>query len=115
MLRRSVCALVVLMMGLGIAMAETYNGKLKSVSGNTITVVVGDKERKFEVGPNVKIVTGKAGKEKDLRKGLGNKLFNNIPEVGLDVILTTEDKDEKLTKIHVVGRKMMGKKKKDND
>jgi hypothetical protein len=63
MLRNIVCAGIVLSLSLGIALAETVKGKIESVDGNKITVMVKKDKKTYTAAPNVK-VQRMAGKDK---------------------------------------------------
>ena len=85
MLRSIVCASVVLAASFGLAMAEPVKGRIVSIEGKKITVLVGAKKgekgesKTFDLGTDVKVlkVTGK-DKSEPLAGGLGAPELKNI-------------------------------------
>jgi hypothetical protein len=101
MLRRIVCALFVLALSFGVAAAQDYKGKIKSIDDKNITLTVDDKDLKFDLTSSTSVVAGKDGKEKAVKGGLSTL------KAGSEVIVTTEKSDTKETvkQIKVAGKK----------
>jgi Cu/Ag efflux protein CusF len=101
MLRRIVCALFVLTLSFGIALADEYKGKIKSVDDKSLTITVDGKDVKVDVSDSTAVVAGKDGKEKPVKGGL-----KSLKE-GAEVFVKTEKKDNKevATQIKVAGKK----------
>lgn len=101
MLRRILCSLFVLALSFGIAIAEDYKGKIKSVDDKSITITVDGKDVKVDVTDATAVVAGKEGKEKPVKGGL-----KSLKE-GAEVMVKTEKKDNKevATQIKVGGKK----------
>jgi ABC-type antimicrobial peptide transport system permease subunit len=106
MLRKIVCASVVLALSIGFAFAEDIKGRITKVDGNKITVTQkGDETGKvYDVSPDVKITRNVKGEKKETT-GLSSL---KIGEKGVFATLTT-DNSGKVTAIQVMG----GKKKKE--
>jgi hypothetical protein len=129
MLRRAVCAVVVLAFSVGLVMAAEIRGRITKISddGKTITVGKYDRETKditdakeYTVSSTVKILKGKFNKEEkklestgdELKNGLGNDRFKNLGKRGVSVTITTDDSGT-VTQI-IVGERGKGKGKKKN-
>ena len=96
MLRFSVCASLVVLFTLNVALSDTYKGKVKSVDADakTLVVTVDGKEQTFEVPKDVKIFTvGKAKKKQPPPEIVLSGL--SALAVGNEVTVTTEKKDDK--------------------
>ncbi len=114
MLKRMISAVVVMCVCLGIAMAEEIRGAIFKVDGNKITfakVKKGEKldEQTLTVVKDVKVIKGKYNKEtkslddpRDVDGGLKHKMFAEIGEKGVGVIIVTNDA-KKVTEIRVIG------------
>ena len=96
MSRFSVCAALVVLFTLNVALSDTYRGKVKSVDTDAkkLVVTVDDKEQTFDVPKDVKIFTVGKGKKGQpgpeiVLSGLG------ALAVGNEVTVTTEKKDDK--------------------
>ena len=65
MLRFSVCAALVVLFTLNVALSDTYRGKVKSVDTDAkkLVITVDDKEQTFDVPKDVKIFTVGKGKK----------------------------------------------------
>lgn len=116
-MRKLAAAAVILMVSVGVAMAEEFGGILKKVEGDKITVTKFKKGEKGEdvtltVAANVKVVKGKFNKEtKKFEAGdaLEGGLKNAAVKAGAFVRITT-DNDNKVTEIRVAeGLKKKGK------
>ena len=114
MLRKFVCAAVVLAVGMSVAVAEEMNGFITKVDGNKITFKKGFKgdPKELTLADNVKVknATGKKVEDKfevtvgeDLKDGLKNERFtkNRFPPApGVFSQIITND-DGKVTEIRV--------------
>ena len=121
MLRKLACVGVLLVLGVGLVMAEEFGVNIQKVDGNKITALKGKKkdqpgtEVTLTATNDVKVFKGKFNEDtKKLEKGdviadgLKADVFSKIDEKkGLNVRVTTND-DGKVTEIVVGG----GKKKK---
>ena len=123
MLRKFVCAAVVLAVGISVAMAEEMTGLITNVDGNKITFKKGFKgeAKELTLVDNVKVksATGKKVEDKfevtvgeDLKDGLKNERFTKIGKFGVFSQIVTND-DGKVTEIRVFPAKGFKKKPKD--
>jgi hypothetical protein len=115
MLRRVLSAAIVMVICVGIAMADEIRAVITKVDGNKITFApVKGKQRGEEktmtAADNVKVIRGKIDPDTkkfeatgDLKNGLQNKMFTNISEKGVRATVVTEG--DKITEIRVVQRK----------
>jgi hypothetical protein len=121
MLRKVIAASLVLVLSVGVVLADEIRAVITKVDGNKVTFAErkgkGERgeEQTLPVAQNVKIVQGKFNKETKsveagdaLPDGLKNKLFSEISEKGVGALIVTEDK--KITEIRVFQRKGKGKK-----
>jgi hypothetical protein len=95
MLRTFGCAVLALVVAVGILVAAEYKGKVKNLDAdkNTITVTVGDKDVDITFNDDTKIVSYEGKAVKDRAKtiqGIAKK-----PEAVEEVTVTTEKKDGK--------------------
>ncbi|MHB1422512.1 MAG: hypothetical protein ACYC3I_04820 [Gemmataceae bacterium] len=120
MLRKVFAASVILVLTVGVALADELRGAILKVEGHKITFVQrkkGEKgeEKTFTVSKNVKVVKGMFNKETKkmeagdpIAGGLKHKMFSEISEKGVPATIVTDN--DKITEIRVFGR---GKGKKD--
>ena len=124
-MKKVVCAAVVAVLCVGIALADEFTAVITKVEGGKVTFAKAkfDKEtKKFEkekeqtlpVADNAKVVKGKINKDtkkfepgEALEDGLKNEMFTKIGEKGVFATITT-DKD-KITQIMVGGKGGKGK------
>jgi hypothetical protein len=122
MLRKVVGAAVVLVLCVGVALADEIRAVITKVEGKNVTFAeIKGKERGSEktlpVSATVKVVKGKFNRETkkvestgdEIEGGLKSRLFTNIPEKGIRATIVTNDDNTKITEIRV----LKGKKKKD--
>ena len=128
MLRRIICALFVLALGVGIAFSEEFSAIITKVEDGKVTFAKTkfDKETKkfskgdaqtLPVADTVKVVKGKFNKDTKkmeagdaIEDGLKNKMFSKIGEKGLFGTIVTDKDNKKITEIRVF---TFGKKGKD--
>jgi hypothetical protein len=116
MLRKALCAAVVLAITFGVASADEFFGSIKKVAGNKVTVATKfDKaEKKFteektlKLAKDVKVLNARFNKEEKkveagepLKDGLKNERFQNIGERGVFSRIITNDAGE-VTEIRVM-------------
>jgi phosphate-selective porin len=109
---RKITAAVVLVLCLGVAMADEMFGRITKVEGDKVTVKSKDGgEQTLTAAATVKVVKGKFNKETkkiedptDVEEGLKHKMFSNVPEKGIPAVIVTND-DKKITEIRVFGGK----------
>jgi hypothetical protein len=123
MLRKIVSAVVVLVLCIGIALADEMFGVITKLDNGKVTFTEMKGKEKGDthtlaVADNVKVVKGKFNKETkkveagdEVEKGLKNEMFTKIGEKGVRVQIVTDGGNKKITEIRVLG----GKKKKDNN
>ena len=125
MLRKTVCALAVLTLSVGLAMSEEFVGAIKKIEDGKITVAKFKKGEKkagedmtLTLADNVKVVNAKFNKEEmkieigeALEGGLKNKRFEKIGKFGVFAQIVTTD--DKVTQIAVFPEFKFKKKKKD--
>ena len=103
MLRKFICGLCALLLGVGVLIAAEIKGKVKSVDEDkkTITVTTDDKDTTYTFTDDTKIVRGNKD-AKDRAKAL-----KALGRGGAEVTLTTEKKDDKevVTQIKTAGKK----------
>ena len=109
MLRKFVCAAVVLAVGISVAVAEEITGAITKVDGNKITFRKGkeDEGKEYTLADKVKVVNAKFNfKEKkvevgdELKDGLKSERFAKIGKFGVFSQIVTND-DGKVTEIRV--------------
>jgi hypothetical protein len=123
MLRKVVGTAVVLVLCVGVALADEIRAVITKVEGDKVTFAEakgkGEKgpEKTLPVADNVKVVKGKFNKETkkvevgdEIDKGLKNDMFSKIGEKGMGAMIVTDADNKKITEIRVFGG---GKKKKD--
>jgi hypothetical protein len=113
MLRKVVGALFVLVLGLGIALADEFGAIITKVESGKVTFskFKGKDEPKgpettLPVADNVKVVKGKFNKETKkmeagdpIEGGLKNEMFTKIGEKGLFSTIVTDADNKKITEI----------------
>jgi hypothetical protein len=123
MLRNVVSAVVLLLLCLGLTMADEIRAFITKVDGDKVTFAEnkgkGERgtERTLPVVDKVKVVKGKKNKEtkkveagEDIENGLKNEMFSKekLGEKGVGAVIITDPDDKKITEIRVTGK---GKKK----
>ena len=103
MLRKFVCSLCALLLGVGVLIAAEIKGKVKGVDEDkkTITVTVDDKDTTYTFTDDTKIMRG----NKDVPDRA--KALKGLGKNGAEVTLTTDKKDDKevVTQIKLGGKK----------
>jgi len=112
MLRKFVCAAVVLVLSLGVASGEMLKGKITKIDSKSVTFQVkGQDAKTYDLDSNVKVMkTVKKNKTEEVADGLKAEALQKISDKGLNATLTIDDTSKKVTEITLGG----GKKKKDN-
>ena len=121
MLRKVIAASLVLVLSVGVVLADEIRAVIIKVEGNKVTFAEmkgkGEKgdEQTMTVAKTVKVVKGKFNKDTKkmeagdpLEDGLKNPMFADISDKGVRATIITEDK--KITEIRVGGRGGKGKK-----
>jgi hypothetical protein len=125
MLRKAVGAVVILVLCVGVALADEIRAVITKVDGNKVTFCPiegkgkdakkGD-EKTMTAVKDVKVVKGKFDKEAmkvvagdPIEDGLKNEMFSKIGEKGRAAVLITDSDNKKITEIRVFRGK--GKKK----
>lgn len=121
MLRKVISALVVLVMCIGITLADEIRAVITKVEGDKVTFTeIKGKEKgdskTLPVADGVKVLKGKFNKDTKkfeagdaIEGGLKSELFSKIGEKGVGAQIVTDGDNKKITEIRV-----MGGKKKDN-
>ena len=118
MLRKIIGAAVVLVLFVGVTLADEIRAVITKVDGNKVTFAEtkgkgqkGD-EQTLPVATGVKVVKGKFNKETkkfepgdDLADGLKNKMFSSISDKGVRATIVTDSDNKKITEIRVMGGK----------
>jgi hypothetical protein len=128
MLRKFACAAMIVVTGLGVAMADEFSAIISKVEGNKVTFQKAKFDpdtKKFEKGAEMtlpvtadaKITKGKFNKDTKKREagepiedGLKNDVFTKIGAKGRLATITTDADNKNITAISTFG---FGKKKKD--
>jgi hypothetical protein len=118
MLRKVVCAAVILVLSVGVAFADEIRAVITKVEGKNVTFAEmkgkGEKgdEHTLPVAKDVKVVKGKFNKETkkvevgdELEGGLKHKMFTSIGEKGVRALIITDDSNKKIKEIRVFGGK----------
>jgi hypothetical protein len=134
MLRKILCAAVIVACCIGITLADEITASITKVEGNKVTFTefkgVGEKgePKTMEVADKVKVTKGKfdfeskkieAGEE--VKEGLKNELFTKIGDRGVFATIVTDKDNKKITEIRTAdfgggkfgGGKGFGKKEED--
>jgi hypothetical protein len=121
MVRKLVCALVVLALCVGVTLADEIRAIITKVDGDKVTFA--ERKGKDEKGPEktlsaagAKVVKGKFNKDTNkveageaLDGGLKNAMFSKIGEKGVSATIVTDAGNTKITEIRVGGRGGKGK------
>jgi hypothetical protein len=123
MVRKLVGAAVLLVVCVGLTMAEEIRAIILKVDGDNVTFAEskgkGEKgpEQTLPVADKVKVVKLKINRETKkveagelIDRGLKNSMFSNISEKGLRGVIITDESNKKITEIRIGG----GGKKKSN-
>jgi len=122
MLRKFVCAAVIMVIGLGVALAEEFPAVISKVENGKVTFKKGKKgdgdEMTLPVTADAKITKGKFNPDtkkveagEPIENGLKADPFTKISEKGLRATITTDADNKHITSISVFG----GGKKKGNN
>jgi hypothetical protein len=126
MLRKFVCAAVIVVIGLGVALGDEFQAVITKIDGNKVSFkktkkgeAPGD-EMTLPVSSTAKIAKGKFNQDTKklevgdtIENGLKNEMFSNIGDKGVNVRITTDADNKNITEIVVGGKGGKGKKKKD--
>ena len=121
MLRKMVCAGVILVCGLGVALADEFRATITKVDGNNVTFTKRAKKGEkgesmtLPVAKSVKVLNGKYNQDtkkveagEPLAGGLTNEKLTSIGEKGQAAVITTSDDGKTITEILITkggGRK----------
>lgn len=120
MIRKLVCTMAVMLVGIGFVMAEEWNGIITKVDGNKITFQKTKKVNKkaendgdavtIEAAKDVKVNNGMVKKGvatvgDAIEGGLKNDMFSKIGAKGIQARLTTSDDNKSVTQVLIVGKK----------
>jgi hypothetical protein len=117
MLRTVIGAAVVMVLCIGITMAEEIRAVITKVDGNNVTfhAMKGKEKGDAQTLPaaaNVKVVKGKFNKDTKkfevgdaVEGGLKSDVFGKIGEKGVGALIVTDDDNKKITEIRVTGGK----------
>jgi hypothetical protein len=121
MLRKVVCAAVILVLSVGVVFADEINAVITKVEGNKITFAPLEgkgkdakrgEEKTLPVAKDVKVVKGKFNKETktieagdEIEGGLKAQMFSEISEKGIRAQIVTDDGNKRIKEIRVFGRK----------
>jgi len=109
MLRKILCAFVVLAFTLGIASAETLKGRIVKIADSKLTFQQYDKKEKvgepkeYTIDAKVKVDQMVKKDKVDVEGGLKSSLLSKLPDDGLRAHI--EVTDGKVTEITVQGKK----------
>jgi hypothetical protein len=130
MLRKFACAVAIVVMGLGVVLADEFSAIITKVDGSKVTfqkAKFNPDTKKFDKGDEMtlpvtadaKITKGKFNKDtkkleagEALTDGLKNEVFTKIGAKGQFASITTDTDNKHITAIAIFGK---GKKKKDAD
>ena len=113
MLRKVVCAAVILVLSVGVVFADEFGALITKVEGNKVTFYpFKDKqkgeEKTMKAAKDVKIVKGKFNKETktveagdEIEGGLKSKMFAEIPEKGIRAQIITDDDNKRIKEIRI--------------
>jgi hypothetical protein len=117
MLRQIVGAAILLVLVVGLALADEIRAVITKVEGDKITF--NEAKKKGEKGPehtmpvadNVKVVKGKMNREtrkfeavETVEEGLKHKVFSTIGEKGIPSTIVTDAENKKITEIRLRGK-----------
>jgi len=114
MLRKMVCAGIVLVCGLSVALAEEFTASISKVDGNNVTFTKMKKGEKGDAmtlpaAKDCKVLTGKYNKDTKavdagdaLADGLKNEKLSNIGDKGVNARITTSDDGKSITQIMIM-------------
>jgi hypothetical protein len=112
MVRKLVGAAVLLVVCVGLTMAEEIRAIILKVDGDKVTFAEAKKkgergpEQTLPIADNVKVVKGRFNREtkkmeagEPVSEGLKNPMFSNISEKGLRATVVTDEASKKITEI----------------
>jgi hypothetical protein len=117
MLRKFVCAAVIVVIGFGVALADEFQATITKVDNGKITFKKGKakdlgEEMTLPVTADAKVTKGKFNADTKkleagdpIESGLKNEQFTKIGEKGLRVTITTDADNKHITAISVGGGK----------
>jgi len=117
MLRKFACAAVIVVMGLGVALADEFQATITKVDNGKVTFRKGKAKDTGEavtlpVMGDVKVTKGKFNRDTKkveagdpIEKGLQNAQFSKIGDKGLRATITTDATNTHITAIIVAGAK----------
>ena len=121
MLRKVVCAAVILVLSVGVVFADEFGALITKVEGNKVTFYPFEgkgkdakkgEEKTMKTAKDVRVVKGKFNKETKMFEtgdenegGLKHKMFTEIPEKGMFSRITTDDDNKRIKEISVFGGK----------
>lgn len=119
MLRKIVCAGVLLALSVGVVFADQFGALITKVEGDKVTFypfkgkgkdAKKGEEKTMKVAKDLKVVKGKFNKETkkfeagaEIEGGLKHKMFEEIPEKGIFASVTTDDDNKSIKEIRVFG------------
>ncbi len=121
MLRKLIGAAILLVLCVGITLADEIRAIIIKVDGDNVTFAESKgkekgPEKTLPVAENVKVVKGKFNKDTKkleagdaIDDGLKNKMFSKIGEKGIRATIITDDDNKKITEIRVAGEKKKSK------
>ena len=122
MLRKLVGAAVLLVLCIGVTLADEIRAVIIKIDGDKVTFAEakgkGEKgpEQTMPVADNVKVLKARFNKDtkkieggEAVEEGLKNKMFSNIGEKGMRGMIVTDNDNKKITEIRVLPSKGRGK------
>ena len=123
MLRKLVCAAIIMTIGLGVALADEFQANISKVDGNKVTFTKKGKKgdpasdpMTLPVAKDAKITKGKFNMDTKkleagdaIPDGLKADVFTSVGDKGVNATIVTDDGNKNITEIRVGGGK--GKKK----
>src|SRR5438445_13734198 len=115
MVRKLVCAMILLVFCVGVTLADEIRAIIIKVDGNKVTFAESKggergEEKTLPVASEVKVVKGKFNRDTKkleagdaIDQGLKNEMFSRIGEKGMRATIVTDDDNKKITEIRVGG------------
>jgi hypothetical protein len=109
MIRKFLCAVVVMALSIGFVMAEEIKGKITKLDGNKLTITTKKDAvgKELDLAKDVKVFRMVEGNKEAVSEGLKAKQLTKIGDKGITATVITNN-DNKVTEIILAGKKKKG-------
>ena len=107
MVRKLVCAVAILGLSIGLALADEIKGNITRIDENKVTVVTGKKGEKktteYDIAKDCKFAKTEKKTKLELQGGVKNEVFQNLNKKGIQATLNVVE--GKVTEVIVTAKK----------